>query len=118
ASPPAKTKPWLQKEPLRRAISLAVDRQAIVDTVYLGAGVPVFGPITPGHGAWYEASLPHDPHDPPPARQLPAEIGLQDPHGDGMFEYPAGHPARFSGMTQKGHTIREKTVALLQSQLK
>lgn len=118
SAPAAKSKPWLQKEQLRRAISLAVDRQAIVDTVYLGAGVPVFGPITPGHGPWYDASLPHDGRDVARARQLLAEIGLKDRNADGALEDAAGRGARFAVVTQKGHTIREKTTALLQAQLK
>jgi len=118
SAPAAKSKPWLQKEQLRHAISLAVDRQAVVDTVYLGAAVPVFGPITPGHGPWYVATLAHEGHDLARARQLLAEIGLKDRNGDGMLEDAANHEARFALVTQKGHTIREKTAALLQSQLK
>jgi peptide/nickel transport system substrate-binding protein len=117
-APVSKTKPWLQKEQLRHAISLAVDRQAVVDTVYLGAAVPVFGPITPGHGSWYVASLPHETQDLGRARQLLAEIGLKDRNGDGVLEDGAGHDAHIAVMTQKGHTIREKTAALLQAQLK
>jgi peptide/nickel transport system substrate-binding protein len=35
---------WLQRDELRRAISMAVDRQVFADTVFLGAGVPVYGP--------------------------------------------------------------------------
>ena len=46
---------WIQRDELRQAISLAVDRKVFVDTVYLGAAVPVFGPITPGNKAWYAA---------------------------------------------------------------
>ena len=44
-------KVWLQSLELRKAISHAVDRQAIVDQVFLGAAVPVFGPVTPATDA-------------------------------------------------------------------
>ena len=44
---------WLQRDELRRAISMAVDRQRFADTVFLGAGVPVYGPVTPGNKKWY-----------------------------------------------------------------
>ena len=37
------------------AISLAVDRQVFADTVYLGAGEPVYGPETPANKKWYWA---------------------------------------------------------------
>ena len=43
---------------VRQAISCGVDRQAIVNTVYLGAAAPLYGPITPGNRRWYSA-VPH-----------------------------------------------------------
>src|SRR2546427_426194 len=33
---------WLQRDELRRAISMAVDREAFANTVFLGAAVPIF----------------------------------------------------------------------------
>ena len=44
---------WLQRDELRHAISLAVDRKLFADTVFLGAGVPVYGPVTPANKKWY-----------------------------------------------------------------
>lgn len=38
---------WLLTDAFRQAISHAVDREAYANTVYLGAAVPVHGPITP-----------------------------------------------------------------------
>ena len=66
----AKDRPWLQREELRRAISHAVDRRAFVDTVYLGAAEPLFGPITPGHGDWFVPDLPKTEFDPARAATL------------------------------------------------
>ena len=40
---------WLQRDELRQAISLAVDRKLFADTVFLGAAVPVYGPETPAN---------------------------------------------------------------------
>lgn len=114
----AKGRPWLQREELRRAISHTVDRQRLVDAVYLGAAVPVFGPVTPGHGEWFVADLPKTEPDLARAKTLLASIGLTDRTGDGLLEDAAGKPARFSILTQKGHTIRERTVAVLQEQLR
>ena len=73
-----KDRPWLRQEALRHAISFAVNRQAIVDTVYLGAAVPIFGPVTPGYGEWYLPDLPRTNHDPAHARSLLTSIGLRD----------------------------------------
>ena len=42
---------WIQRDELRQAIGLAVDRKAFADTVFLGAAVPVYGPETPANTA-------------------------------------------------------------------
>jgi peptide/nickel transport system substrate-binding protein len=117
-APHAKDRPWLQRDELRKAISLAVDRQAIVDAVYLGAAVPVAGPVTPGHGDWYAPDANPVRHDAERARALLASIGLVDRDGDGELEDARGRPARFSILTTKGATARERTVSVIQDQLR
>jgi peptide/nickel transport system substrate-binding protein len=109
---------WLQRDELRRAISHAVDRRAIVNTVYLGAAESIYGPITPGHGDWFLPDLPRTEHDPARARALLASIGLTDRDGDGGLEDTAGRPARFAISTQKGHTLRERSASIIQQHLK
>lgn len=99
---------WIQRDELRRAISLAVSRQHFADTVYLGAAVPVYGPITPANRQWYSASVPQTPHDPAQARALLASIGLVDRNGDGRLEDGHGTTARFTLMVQKGRTLQAR----------
>jgi peptide/nickel transport system substrate-binding protein len=108
----------LQRAELRRAVSYSIDREAIVNQVYLGAATPVWGPITPGHGRWHVPDLPRETPDLDRARSLLAEVGLRDANGDGTLEDVRGTPARFTILTQKGHTIRERVVAALQEQLR
>ena len=109
---------WLQKDELRRAISMAVDRDAFNNTVYLGAGVPVYGPITPANKKWYWPDVPRTPHDPAGARALLATIGLTDRNGDGMLEDARNQPVRFTLLTQKGHTARERGAMMIRDELK
>jgi peptide/nickel transport system substrate-binding protein len=110
--------PWLHDRRVRQAISYAVDRQAIADTVHLGLGVPIYGPVTPGNRTWASPSAPQYPFDPARARQLLAEAGLADRDGDGTLDDARGLPVRFSIATQKGHTLRERTAAVVQEQLR
>ena len=112
------TRAWLQEHVLRQAVSLAVDRQAFADTVFLGAAVPAQGPVTPGNRAWHDPSLRPDPHDPARARHLLATIGLKDADGDGTLEDATGRPAGFVLLTQKGNTLRERGAAFLQDELR
>jgi peptide/nickel transport system substrate-binding protein len=112
--------PWMARKEFRQAISCGVDRQAIVNTVYLGAAAPLYGPITPGNRTWYSAAAPACTTlagDRERARQLLATAGLTDRNGDGMLEDAAGSPARFSILTQAGH-LRERVSSVLQEQLR
>lgn len=109
---------WLGSRSFRQGISCAVDRDAIVNTVYLGAAVPIYAPITPGNRTWYAPVRPACDHDARRARELFERAGLADRNGDGMLEDAAGAPARFSIVTQQGHTIRQRTAAVLQEQLR
>ena len=106
------------EEQRRRAISMAVDRQLFADTVFLGAGVPVFGPVTPSNKKWYAADAPHAAHDPPRARELLASIGLADRNGDGVLEDARNQPARFTLLTQKGRPSLERGAAVIRDELK
>jgi peptide/nickel transport system substrate-binding protein len=109
---------WLQKDELRRAISMAVDRKVVADTVFLGAGVPVYGPETPANKQWYWEGTPQTPHDPAAAKALLATIGLADRDGDGLLEDAKNRPARFTLLTQKGRPNLERAVAVVRDQLK
>jgi peptide/nickel transport system substrate-binding protein len=112
--------PWMARKEFRQAISCGVDRQAIINTVYLGAAAPLYGPITPGNRTWYSA-VPSPctaaGGDRERARQLLAAAGLTDKNGDGTLEDAAGSPARFSILTQAGH-LRERVSSVLQEQLR
>ncbi len=107
-------KPWLRQKEFRQALSFAVDRQVLADTVYLGAAVPVYGPVTPRNSTWFSTSSPTYPHDRSRAQALLASIGLRDRNGDGMLDDAAGGPVRFSILVQSGHAIRERTASVLQ----
>jgi peptide/nickel transport system substrate-binding protein len=109
---------WLQRDELRRAISLAVDRKAFADAVFLGAGEPVYGPETPANKKWYWSGTPAIPYDPAGAKKLLATIGLADTTGDGMLEDSRGTPVRFTLVTQKGRPRFERGAAVVRDELK
>ena len=108
--PAADRKPWLRRSEFRQALSYGVDRDAIANTVYLGAAVPVWGPVTPRFGPWYSTDVPTYPHDPARARRLLATVGLTDTNGDGQLEDASERGTDCSVLVQKDATIRERTV--------
>jgi peptide/nickel transport system substrate-binding protein len=116
ARKPAAARPWLDVR-LRRAVAHAVDRQAFVNTVYLGAGTVVDGPVTPANKAWHADGLPQYGYDPAKARALFAEAGLKDADGDGLFDGPKGKPFTIQVLTQRGHALRERGAAVIAADL-
>ena len=107
----------LANKAFRQAISYGIDRQALVDGVYLGAAVPIFGPITPGNRHWYIAGTPPPVHDVKKARALLDGLGLEDRDGDGIRDAADKTPVRFSMLSQTGH-VRGRAAEAMQAQLK
>ena len=116
--PPVVQHLWLLRAELRRAISHAVDRTAFAETVFLGAAVPVFGPITPGNPRWYSPDLPRFEYDPAAARRLLAGLGLSDRDRDGVLRDRTGAPAGFTIVTQRGNTALERGAGFIAEELK
>jgi peptide/nickel transport system substrate-binding protein len=95
---------WLQRDELRQAISLAVDRTLFASTVYLGAAAPAWGPITEGNKKWYWQGQPQE-HDPEQARRLVQTIAH-------------GQSPRFTLITQKGRVDLERGATVIRDELK
>ncbi len=114
----AAKRPWLQRTELRRAISHAVDRHAFANTVLLGAGVPVYGPITPGNSRWFAPDLPKYEHNPAAARTLLTGLGLLDRDHDGVLEDRAGARASFTILTMKGNSVLERGATFVRDELR
>ena len=79
---------------VRRALSMAIDRKAITDKVFLGAATPSSSPIAPGSWAYaadYDATAP----DLDSARALLAEAGWT-PHPTSGILINSGQEFRFT----------------------
>jgi peptide/nickel transport system substrate-binding protein len=114
----AADRPWLQREELRHAIAHAVNRSTIANTVFLGQAEEIAGPITTGHGEWFLPDLRPAAYDPAKAISLLSSIGLKDRTGDGLLDDARGRTASFALLTQKGHSVRERTAAIIKEQLR
>lgn len=101
---------------VRKAINFAIDKQEIIDGVYLGLGIAIASPYKPGT-RWSHPTLKPVPYDPVRARALLAEAGYLDTNGDGLLERD-GQPLHFEILTNHGNKEREKTVVIIQRRLK
>lgn len=100
---------------VRRAINYAIDKQEIIDGVYLGLGINVASPYKPGT-RWSNPNLSPYPYDPAKARALLKEAGFVDTNGDGILERD-GKPFAFEIVTNQNKE-REKSAVLIQRRLK
>ncbi|MEX2378988.1 MAG: ABC transporter substrate-binding protein [Dehalococcoidia bacterium] len=78
--------PWVGENPddgvkVRRAMAMAIDRDAIVETILGGVGAPHYlWNLGPGHPRWTDEMQQEwgIPYDPPAARDLLADAGYPD----------------------------------------
>lgn len=108
---------WMHRREFRAAVSQAVDRVDLVQTIYAGSGVPLAGPVTPGNRFWHDPDLQPPPQDLARSRALLDSIGLSDRDGDGVRETREGQPVRLTLLTQRGNAIRERTASYLEQDL-
>jgi len=110
------TNPLFSQPEVRRALSLAIDRQRMVGTLLLGYGSPAVGPIPPA--LWnHHRTLSPDPFDPAEASRLLAAAGWHDSDGDGVLDKD-GAPFSFEILTKQGDPVRENGSVILRENLK
>lgn len=109
--------PWkiklFRNQKFRQAISYAIDREGLANTVFAGRAVPIYSIVTPGDKAWYSDNIMKYPLNKDLARQMFAEIGLKDNNGDGFLEDAEGHTVAITLNTNTGNSQREGTAAFI-----
>lgn len=88
---------WNGKRPplgdarVRRALTMGLNRQQIVNVLRGGYAQIATSPVPPAHWA-YDKALPPLPYDPAGAKRLLAAAGYMDRDRDGVIESPSGKP--------------------------
>jgi peptide/nickel transport system substrate-binding protein len=100
---------------VRRAMTLAIDRQEIIDALLSGYGSTATSTIPTWHE--YNPGLEPLPHDPARAGRLLEEAGWVDRNGDGVREGPGGARLAFSLLTGD-RPLNRAIVEVIQSQLR
>ncbi len=104
---------WLTRREFRQALSHAVDREAFANTVFLGAAVPVHGPITPGNTQWFWPSVPRYEFSRDKAKALLKDLGLTNRDEDEWLEDDKGTEARLTVLVFRGNSILERSASVL-----
>lgn len=114
---------WNSRNPLfadpeiRAALTLAIDRQAIVDITYGSRfGRIGYSPVV-AHSWAANRDLKALPYEPKKAQEILAGKGWRDTNGDGILDKD-GKAFVFDLLTNTGNQQRADTVTLIQAQLK
>lgn len=78
-------RPCFSDKRTRQALTMLVDRQGLIDTLFGGVGRETTGPFSIV-GEQYDQSVKPWPYDPKRARALLAEVGWADQDGDGVLD--------------------------------
>ena len=105
-----------QDKKVRQALTMAIDREAIVQSILNGEGEVAHVPESPLSWA-YTDDVRKFPYDPEQAKQLLADAGWEDSDGDGILDKD-GKKFSFVVKTNQGNKLREDIVVVLQQQLK
>ncbi len=109
-------RPPLDDPMVRRALTLAVDRKALVEDLLYGYGRVSAGPLL---SFWWSAdpTLEPWPFDPAHARAILAERGFAARPGDGVLVRD-GKPLEVEMTTNAGNRLREAVLVKVQEQLR
>jgi peptide/nickel transport system substrate-binding protein len=108
---------WFSNRDFRKAVSKAIDRDAIIRSVYYGQAVKNWSTATPGNAGWYTPDVVHYDYDLEGARKLIAGLGWKDRNGDGFVEDAQGNPVRFSIKTNSSNMLRVNTCTFIKDDL-
>lgn len=111
-----KPHPLFGDRSLRRALTMAVDREAVVAAVLGEYGEVPVGPTTRMQWIWSE-SVPQIPFDTASARALLTESGWRDSDRDGVLDR-AGRSLSFDLLVPSSSQLRRQAAVIVQDQLK
>src|SRR5215469_2501825 len=116
ASPlPAWEKSWFENRAFRVAVSQAIRRDDLARVAYLGHATPAYSFISPANTVWYDSKIiaPHTDVAAAKAGLKRAGFRLK---GTQLVD-AAGHPVKFSILTNAGNAQRNKMATLIQQDL-
>ena len=97
---------WFNNTNFRRAVTMAIDREAIIQGVFYGYGEKNWSQSTTSNKEWYSPDIVKHDYNPAGAKKLLAEMGFKDTDGDGFLEDGRGRDVSFMLKTNSSNALR------------
>ncbi len=97
---------WFNNPVFRRAVSMAVDREAMIRSIFFGDAVKNWSQSTPGNKLWYSPDLVQYDFNQAESKRLLASLKWTDRNGDGFLEDAAGNTIGFTLKTNGDNRMR------------
>ena len=98
---------WFRNDGFRRAFVYAMDRTAIIESLYNGLGSPLYGPVSPSSGFYYPEIEKFDYKYSITRARLELRRGGFDWLPNGTCVDANGNPVEFELTTNAGNIVRE-----------
>ena len=107
---------WFRLKAFRQAVSYALNRPGIIDSVLFGKGFPLYGYVSQGQPFWFNSAIKTYPYNPEKALQLLQREGFQKKGGK-LYD-PSGNLVAFSLITNQGNETRQEICTIFQSDMR
>ena len=97
---------WFSNATFRRAVSMAVDRDAMIPSIFFGDAVKNWSTSSPGSKRWYTPEVVKYDFNLDESKRLLASLGWKDTNGDGVLEDTAGQTVSFTMKTNSDNKTR------------
>jgi len=97
---------WFNNVTFRRAVSMAVDREAMIPSIFFGDAVKNWSTLTAGATIWHSPDIVKYDFNLDESKRLLASLGWKDINGDGILEDSNGQTVSFTMKTNSDNKMR------------
>jgi peptide/nickel transport system substrate-binding protein len=108
---------WFSNPIFRRAVSHAIDRDAIIKSVLYGYGEKNWSAVARTNKLWYNPDIPTYDYNVEESKRLLASLGFKDNNKDGVLEDSHGNPIAFTLKTNADNVTRVATANFIRDDL-
>jgi peptide/nickel transport system substrate-binding protein len=108
---------WFSQDKFRKAVSYAIDRQAIIDIVFNGLGYRQYSPIPESAGFFHNPNVKKYNYNPEKSHRLLKEMGIYDRGQDGILEDQDGNQIKFNLFTSARNNQRRDIANIIRKDL-